>query len=363
MLIFLIILTGSIFLLVFLNFLFWPKAQNIARHSARLSVSVCVPARNEAQNIANCLMSLGIDSDLILEVLVLNDDSQDSTADIIARFVSQYPKIRLISTQALPRGWTGKNFACYQLAKAAKGDLILFLDADARVLTGGLNILVSEMEIRGLDLLSAWPAYRLISLSEKTFMPLLNYVVLSLFPAPLSLTSRLPALGLAHGACILVKRQSYWQMGGHSAVKGDLFEDTSLARSFRRAGLLTACLDGSSVVRVRMYRNLGEIFLGFQKNFYPAFKFKPLFWLFILLHIISLYIFVYAGLNFSWPALTPALLLILARGLLAIRFQHSWLSVLLHPLAEMFLLVVGLSSMYKIIFKQGVVWKGRIYEN
>jgi hypothetical protein len=107
---------------------------------------------------------------------------------------------------------------------------------------------------------------------EKALMPMLNFVVFTLFPAPLSLKRQDASLGLAHGACILARRDEYKKIGGHEAVRGEIFEDTSLARIWRARGERGICLDGQDIVHVRMYDSLRGIWNGFQKNFFPAFR-------------------------------------------------------------------------------------------
>ena len=103
-------------------------------------------------------------------------------------------------------------------------------------------------------------------------MPLLNFLVFSSFPTIYSLESRISSLGLAHGACILFQKKTYEFLGGHKLVKDSLFEDTELAKKWRSGGEVSVRINGINIIKVRMYDSFKNIWLGFEKNSYPAFK-------------------------------------------------------------------------------------------
>ena len=275
----------SVLLLVLMvyNMLGWPRvaSRGEAEHGG---VSVLIPARNEEQNIDSALECVLAQSDAVQEILVYDDHSTDRTAEIVGSFAGRTRRVRLIQPQPLPNGWCGKPFACSRLAAEAQGAWLLFIDADTVLRPDTVSRIVSEAIRRQLTFLSCWPGLELHGFWEKVFMPMLNHVVFTLFPAPLSLTMKLSALGLAHGACILMRREEYLRTGGHIMVRQELFEDTALARAWRAAGRRGLCLDGQDVVKVRMYDSLGAIWNGFQKNVYPAFRHEISFWLFLAFH-------------------------------------------------------------------------------
>ena len=196
---------------------------------------------------------------------------------------------------------------------------------------------------------------------------MLNFVVFTLFPAALSLHKSDPSLGLAHGACILVRKDDYHETGGHQLVFDQIFEDTCLARAWLASGRRGLCLDGQDLVRVRMYDSLAEIWRGFQKNFFPAFSRSLSFWIFIIFHaccflipftILPMFAFGYVEL---WPIGAAALAVLMIRLVQSWRFRYPYWSILLHPMAETILIAIGLSSWWKCLWGQGVEWKGRIY--
>jgi len=188
--------------------------------------------------------------------------------------------------------------------------------------------------------------------------------VFSLFPAPLSLVRQDPSLGLAHGACLMIERESYFTIGGHAAVRDQIFEDVRLAQLWRESGARGLCLDGQDVVRVRMYGSLGEICRGFQKNFFPAFRHELSFWAFIAFHfLVFLLPFLLLVAAPGWQTALAAGVIALTRVALALRFWHPVWSAFLHPVAEVILIRIGLSSWRRCKSGRGVEWRGRRYHH
>jgi glycosyltransferase involved in cell wall biosynthesis len=334
------------------NALAWPRIGEASGEAAE--ISVLIPARDEERNLAACLEAALADRSTVREVLVYDDHSSDGTAAVVKAYAQSDSRVRLLPPEELPAGWCGKPFACDRLARAARGEWMLFLDADARLSPDAPARMVAEARRRHASLLACWPGIRMVTFWEKVLMPVLNFVVFTLYPAPLSLRRRDASLGLAHGACLLARREEYWKVGGHATVQNELFEDTRLARIWRERGEWSVCLDGQDVVSVRMYRSLGEIWAGFKKDFYPAFRTRAGFAGFMALHAVAL------TWPFFWPG-WPAVLVLAARAVLAARFRHPWWSIPLHPAAQLMLLALGVSSWWACVWGRGVTWKGRSY--
>jgi glycosyltransferase involved in cell wall biosynthesis len=353
------IFAALILALVAWNVCAWPQVMDTATTHPQ-SVAVLIPARNEEANLPACLAS--VLRQAVAEILVYDDHSTDATAQVVRDYAAHDHRVRLLNGVPLADGWCGKTFACAQLAGAARADWLLFLDADARLADGAVARMLAEAERRCLTLLSCWPGLTLVSWWEKALMPMLNFVVFTLYPAPLSLLRQDAALGLAHGACLLVQRASYEAIGGHAAVRDQIFEDTRLAQLWRAGGKRGLCLDGQAVVRVRMYGSFGEIWRGFQKNFYPAFRHTASFWVFLALHAI-IFLAPFFLLGWGGKAALAAACVLFMRALLALRFHHPWWSILVHPLSEVILIALGLSSWWRCRSGQGVAWKGRVYHS
>jgi len=353
------------------NALAWPQLAPLESDapSQPALVSILIPARNEETNLAACLDAALAQGQIVREVLVYDDHSTDNTLAVINEYAKRDARVRLIRAEALPAGWCGKTFACAQLANSARGEWLLFLDADARLAEGGAAArMLAEAVRRRLTLLSCWPALELRSFWERALMPLLNFVVFTFYPAPLALKRDDASLGLAHGACLLVHASTYARVGGHTAVHDQLFEDVRLAQAWRERGEAGLCLDGGGIVRVRVYHSFAEIWGGFQKNFFPAFRRETSFWLFMATHLaLFLLPFILAPFVLMMDYGGGAALIVIAlcvlamRAVLAVRFKHPWWSVLLHPLGEAILLALGLSSWWRCKSGRGVEWKGRRY--
>lgn len=343
------------------NVLAWPRVAKAASVCPK-AVSVLIPARNEELNLPACLDAVLRQGETVMEVLVCDDHSTDATARVVRDYAAHDGRVRLIGGAALPEGWCGKNFACAQLAAAARAEWLLFLDADARLADEAAARMIGEARRRRLTLLSCWPDLALVGIWEKALMPMLNFTVFTLFPAPLSLVRDDASLGLAHGACLLAHRATYEALGGHAAVRDQIFEDTRLAQLWRACGHRGLCLDGEDVVSVRMYGSFAEIWRGFEKNFFPAFRHAPSFAAFLLLHS-AVFLSPFLLIGFGGQAILAAACVLVMRAMLALRFHHPWWSVLLHPLAEVVLIGIGLSSWRCCRSGKGVEWKGRVYRS
>lgn len=347
------------------NVLCWPRVRTDAAVAEADTVSILIPARDEESNIAACLDAAVAQGEVVCEILVYDDHSTDATARVVEEYA--WRRVRRLSPKPLPAGWCGKTFACAQLAAEARGRWFLFIDADARLCEGAVARSVAEAEARGVSLLSCWPALELRGFWERALMPLLNFVVFTLYPAPLALVRDDTSLGLAHGSFMLARRDAYERAGGHELVRDEIFEDTRLAQSWRARGEKSLCLDGRGVLRVRMYRSFPEIWRGFQKNFFPAFRSARSFWAFVALHFaVFLLPFLLAPALWADEVARPFVALsvvavIATRLALALRFGHPLWSVLLHPLGEAVLLALGVSSWWRCRRGRGVEWKGRRY--
>jgi len=357
------------FFVAFINVLSWKRVRPSHMQTTQLgtSVSVLIPARNEAQTIERSVKSALRQGDIVAEVLVYDDHSEDDTATIVQRLSNNNERVKLIVGKQLPAGWYGKPHACYQLAQHARSPWLLFLDADAELEPNCIATMVAEAVNNKVSLMSFWPGLSLGSYVEKIFMPLLNFFVFTIFPTFFASRFNAEQLGLAHGACMLFHKETYFRLGGHSLVKNELFEDTMLARWWRRKGERSLCVDGQDVVRVRMYSSLTEIWEGFSKNFYPGFRSEIMFWFFILLHF-SVFLYPFLLLPFTTDAnvylvtLLAAFVVLSIRFMLALRFGYSLLPILLHPVAESFVIAVGITSWWKWKYGSGVRWKGRTYQ-
>jgi chlorobactene glucosyltransferase len=334
-------------------------------------VSVLVPARNEERNIGRCVQSLLAQGHAPLEVLVLDDGSTDGTADIVTDMAERDPRLQLIEGRPLPQGWMGKNYACHQLAELAKGEWLLFADADTYHHPDALAWAVGAAEQNEADLLSLIPRTVTQTLGEDILLPIIPFGLLGCFPLALGARLRIPSLAMAVGPFMLFRRTAYDRVGGHRAVRGEIAEDVALAREVCRAGRRITILDGSEHVDVHFYCGFWESWHGLAKSAFAALGYRLLPSLFML----ALY-----GFLFVWPAVLavagslwdavpmPALRLAWATVALnaglwyvvAIRFRLSWTIAFLYPLTVALVIVMMLDSIRRSAFA-GIGWKDRLY--
>lgn len=225
---------------------------------ADLSVSLLVPARDEAHNLPLTLP--GVLRQPVKEILLLDDGSQDGTPDLARQL-----GVAVLPGRPLPPGWMGKAWACQQLAQAARGDILIFTDADVRWSPGAVEAVVDELLRQQAALLTVLPRPEGLTFGARFLTPLVDHVVQTFLPYPL-LQSRWPLATTANGAVMAFRRGAYWSLGGHAAVKADMLEDTVFARRLKARGHRVTQASGQSLIGVRMYRSYPESVVGFSKN-------------------------------------------------------------------------------------------------
>jgi len=342
-------------------------------------VSILVPARDEERSIGHCVSSLIAQDYPDFELLVLDDASTDGTAGIVRGLIAGNSRHRLITGAPLPKGWTGKNWACHQLSGAATGEWLLFTDADTIHSPGALSAAVSEAVRARADLLSAWPRLVTLTLGEKLVIPVLHIIALGWFPIaflqflqtrPL-LAARIPnrllrSWGGANGQFVLFSRAAYRRIGGHSAVRDHIVEDVALGREIARRipeGMRLANCDASRLIDCRMYRSFREVCDGFTKNARAAFEDHLSTWYLVGGLQFTAFFLPFVLLVFRSQfrlALIEVALIYLLRVTLVLRMRTSWLGCVLHPVGHLLAMAIGIRSWISTA-GSGVQWKGRTY--
>jgi chlorobactene glucosyltransferase len=348
-------------------------------------VSILVPARNEASRIVRCLTSLVGQEYPDFEVILLDDQSDDETWRL-AEGIDSAGRLRLLRGEPLPEGWTGKNWACHQLARAAHGSYLLFTDADTMHAPEMLRATVSVAQQTRASLLTLWPRQITNSLGEKSVVTLiylagagfLPHVVLAMAQRFSWIAARLGRrvlgrrvlgkIGAANGQFLLFERDAYLAIGGHSAVRNHLVEDVALGRKMAARipdGFRLIHADGQFLVTCRMYESLTQVWEGFTKNCRAAFDGSVASFLFVGLLQFAIFFGPFALACFPGPFRRQALEEVAAiyglRFFYAARYRSSFVGALLHPIGELLGLAIGLNSWRKSA-GTGVQWKGRTYQ-
>ncbi|MFP4373781.1 MAG: glycosyltransferase [Spirochaetaceae bacterium] len=351
-------------ILWFLGFLFFFRIPVLPAASGRAipRVSIVVPARNEALTLPHLLTSLEHQSLRPFETIVVDDHSEDETARIAAAHGA-----RVVSPPPLPEGWLGKSHACWQGARAARGDIIIFLDADTRIEDDGLRRLAEALTLRG-GFVSVQPYHRMEAAYERLSL-FFAFIVMGGVQAFTILGERLPPRGL-FGPAIACRRRDYFAIDGHRAVRADVLEDVELGRRAAKAGYALSCFAGRGTISFRMYPGgLRDLVDGWTKNFALGAAGTGI----AMILIVTAWM---AGAGVAIRLLVagslaqtpPRLLLGLAAYLIYVAQIHwmqvrignfGFLSAVLYPFTLLFFVVVFVRSLQLTWLKQTVRWKGR----
>lgn len=231
-------------------------------------VSVVVPSRNEAVNIERCVASLAASDYPDFEIVVVDDRSEDDTADR-ARSVAPggAKRIHVVDGADLPEGWLGKPWACWQGAAAAAGDLLLFTDADTVHEPALLGRAVAGLREDAADLLTVTGRQVMESFWERLIQPQIFLTMIVRFHDPeRTVRRRKWRDAIANGQFMLFPRASYEAIGGHEAVKDEVAEDLALAQRVMREGHALSIRIAEDDFATRMYRSLGGLVEGWSKN-------------------------------------------------------------------------------------------------
>lgn len=366
-----------------LNALLFPRLRVPARPLTwQPRVSILIPARNEAAVIADTVTALMGQTYPHYEIVLLDDHSQDGTADAARAAadafatgrgsVDEEDKLRIMRGQALPAGWPGKTWACHQLSNHATGEVLVFTDADVQWTPGGLAALIAEMERGRADLLTVWSTQITVTWAERLVVPLMALVILGYLPAPLVHHTRFASLSAANGQCMAFRRRAYHEIGGHLAVQHTVIEDVALARLIKRRGLHLRMADGAGVVACRMYRSWADVRGGFAKNIIAGYGgvlgllLGTVFhWLVFLAPPVWLLIGwadpAYPAGMAAWPAWATTLTLggITARAITAAATGQRIIDAVLMPVSALLMTVIAAQALWWQIAYGGPRWKGR----
>jgi chlorobactene glucosyltransferase len=339
-------------------------------------VSVIIPARNEAHNIERCVISILSTSYPRLELIVVDDNSTDDTGAIARRAAKGDARLHVVVNPALPEGWFGKQWACTTGAKTARGDVLLFTDADTHHAPDLLTRSVNAMRRRGADMFSVAGQQELGGFWEKLIQPQMFTILSMRYGGTESVNqSRRAIQKIANGQCIFFTRSAYDEIGGHASVRTVVAEDMMLAQTAFVRGKKLVLMLGVEQLSTRMYTSLKDLIDGWRKNVFAGgldsmpfgalgrivFPFAlltpPLMQLLPPLFLALATLGLVSGGLFMWAIIaTVATLLWWIVAYLQIRV--SLLYAFAYPLGALVLLYIFTSA---IIRGRSVTWKGRTY--
>lgn len=322
-------------------------------------VSVLIPARNEEASIAAAVESVLASRGVELEVIVLDDHSEDRTAAIVREMAVKDSRVRLESAPPLSEGWNGKQHACHVLAGLARFPVLSFLDADVRLEPEALARMNRFRESSGAALVSGFPQQETGTFLERLLIPLIHFLLLGFLPLNRMRASTRPGYGAGCGQWFLTTKEEYAKSGGHAAIRDSRHDGVKLPRAYRSVGLMTDLCDVTDLARCRMYRSASQVWNGLAKNANEGLG-SPRLILFTTLLLFGGQVlpFVLAGWLEPW-AFAGIAAAYCPRLDAAWRFQQSWLGAILHPLGITVLLLIQWYALVRSMIGIPVGWKGR----
>ncbi len=341
-------------------------------------LSVVLPARNEEHNIERCLGSLSLSSYPNLEIVVVDDHSEDKTRQLALARARHDKRIVVTTPPPLPDGWFGKSWACEHGASVATGEIFLFTDADTWHHPELHARLCNALRDLKADLVSVGGTQEAYTFWEKLLQPLVFLLLLIRYGgAEVVNRSSNPRNKIANGQCILTTREAYYAVGGHASVRGNVAEDLKLAQVYFAAGKKPMLELALPYLSTRMYRSLSEVVSGWGKNIYAgnaetmpdgwigkriltpiSLLLPPL--LAILLPLLLILSLMGEGEALLIPLIASNAALLILCVLVFAAFRVGPHYALLYPLGATVLLYIVASAISR---GHDVTWKGRSYRS
>jgi len=234
-------------------------------------VSIIVPAKDEEANIGAALETLIAQDYPHIEIIVVDDRSRDRTADAVREVAARDARVRLVQVRELDPGWFGKPHAMHVGAREAKGEWLLFVDADCRQARHSVRAAVNFATAQGGDMLSLWPVLEMHGFWENAIQPVAGSVLVAWF-RPTWVNDPKRRVAFANGQYILLRRRTYEAVGGYEAVRTEIVEDIALARVVKGAGHRLLNAVGADLFTTRMYDTPRAMYKGWTRIYYGAFR-------------------------------------------------------------------------------------------
>ncbi|HEX7419369.1 MAG TPA: glycosyltransferase [Thermoanaerobaculia bacterium] len=347
---------------IILNLLFLGKLRGATLDRYPL-VSIIVPARNEERAIERTVRAMLAQDYPELEVIVVNDRSSDSTGAILDRVASEDSRLVAVHGEEPPPDWLGKPWALHQGSLRARGELLLFVDADVHYAPAAVSTAVQHNEATHQDLTFLFPNFEMHGLWENALMPA---VPMTPFTVPIWLGERLPYtyLAIGGGTGNLIRRAAYDKAGGHAALRDAVIDDVGLAHHVRRSGSHTGIARTEHLVSVRMYHGFREVVNGFTKNVFTIVGRSYLGAAFFLsIFIVGSLLPFAMALTGNRVAIATVALIILSRLIFFAGVGYPlWSAVLLHPLTAVGWMWITIRSTWVVGIRGQLPWRGRTYD-
>jgi chlorobactene glucosyltransferase len=334
-------------------------------------VSILIPCRNEQEHIAACLDSILQQKYSHLQILVLDDHSEDESANILSRYTKENDNVTIIQGSSLPEGWTGKNWACHQLYAASRGDVLLYCDADTQIGQDLIRDAVAELESRALGFVSIFPERKSRNVLDRWIWSFTSWVIASWIPLWLAYQTRLGVLAVGFGQFLMLRRNVYEAIGGYEALRGNSLDDFSIARRIQAAGIDWRVYSSGGRLTTESYRSTKDAIEGYGKSILPALGGNGLTLLLVwvlLANVTWTPVILLILDSLKWITITTdqlqlasfcVMAILISWAAAAVKLRISALTTLLYPIAITSVLYTAVTS-YLGIRRGTMTWKDRI---
>jgi chlorobactene glucosyltransferase len=342
---------------------------HLSEEYSRDLVSVLIPARNEEDCIRECLEALSKQQYDPLEIIVLDDNSTDATAEIIKSIGNLDPRIIMIKGVDAPEGWIGKQWACEQLYKEAKGRHLLFVDADTVLAQDTVSAAVYESRNRGVDLLTVIPHRIASCVTERILYPFVDWAIFCWMPMTAAHKVGNPYLSAAFGQFMFFTRDAYEKIGRHSAIKNNPLDDIMLARVTKKFGLKWMLMEGTASVKVHAYPGNIETVKSVSRSIFPVFNYSiSVFVMFSVVLLAVGFVPIYSLVNpvtstsvnvdINLISVLSVMSIVASWSVVCRKYNHGIWMVVCYPVSIAVIWLVALHSVVSYIF-HFTKWKNR----
>lgn len=330
-------------------------------------VTVVVACRNEQDHIRECVEGVLSQDYPDLELVVVNDRSEDGTGEVLRGIKDK--RLKVLEVEKLPAGWFGKTHAMWLGAQVGGGEWLVFTDSDTRLCEGALREGIGVGVIRDFDMVSLVPRFRTRGFADSLLTPLCGMVTSGMYAMMFANNPQLPGVAFACGQYMAIRREAYDRVGGWESLKGYPSDDVEMARLMKRMGMRPRVGWGQDLVEARMYEGWGQVYRGWSRNLIMASRGRP--WrvlgvvMFLLLAVMSSFAALGWGLwqgNQGWVFLSLGhmvmITVVLWSGYGRGRFQRCY--AFLWPVGVLLLLMILIRSLH-LCWRGSMEWRGVYY--
>ena len=328
-------------------------------------VSLLFAARDEEEKLPAALATLAAIDYPHLEIIGVNDRSQDSTGRILDDFAVAHPRFRVVHVAELPPGWLGKPHALQKAYEASTGDWLLFTDADVRFHPEALRRAVSLAVQRKLDHLTLFGDIEMVGFWERVLLTFFG-MAFHLAADPYRISNPNSRVYAGVGAFQLLKRAAYEACGTHRRLAMEVVDDMRLGKIVKQSGFLSGMGVAENFVSIRWHAGLGNIIRGVTKNFFAALNYNLALVVLALIGLLATNVLPFVGVIFAhgWIRIFCAIAVVIAlcfHACVSIVMRVSPFYAFTHPLGAILFGYMLLRSTIITLQQGGIQWRGTFY--